>query len=69
MNYLFGYDYILWSNSAANGMARVFKLKDGRVVYWRYRITKVMDEVKSPDQVFWLTCHPDKYLKQIHDRL
>lgn len=63
MNRLFGYDYIVWKNTADRGIARVIKLPDNRVVYWRYINTKVMDEIKSPNDVFWLTCEPSKYFK------
>lgn len=59
--YLFGWDYIQWKNSADYGIARVFKTKDGRIVYWRYRSFKVLDEIKSPESVFWLTCEPSKF--------
>ncbi len=60
-NYLFGWDYVLWRNSADSGLARVRKSGDNKVWYWRYKITNVFDEVKSPEQVIWLTCHPCKY--------
>lgn len=59
--FLFGWDYINWRNSADSGIARVFKLPDGRVVYWRYRTTTVMDEITKGSQVFWLTCSPSKF--------
>jgi hypothetical protein len=62
-NKLFGWDYIQWNNSADNGIARVILLKDGKIGYWRYRTTCVFDEIKSPEQVRWLTCHPIKYFK------
>ena len=62
LNYMFGWDYIAWNNYCDSGIARVHKAVDGRVWYWRYKITNVMDEVKTTDQVMWLTCHPDKYL-------
>lgn len=62
--FLFGWDYIQWENSIAQGVSRVHTLPDGRTVYWRYKSTKVMDEIKTPDQVFWLTCNPFKYLRE-----
>lgn len=65
LNFIFGWDYIQWRNMVDNGIARVMKLPDGRVVYWRYKITNVMDEIISPNQVFWLTCKPSKYLNNI----
>lgn len=61
LNYLFGWDYVLWNNSADTGIARVRILPDGKVFYWRYISTNVFDEIKSADQVFWLTCLPEKY--------
>lgn len=62
-NYLFGWDYVIWENSAAQGIARVKVLPDGTLGYWRYKITNVFDEIKEPKQVKWLTCKPDKYIK------
>lgn len=58
---LFGWDYIAWENSADRGIARVIKLPDGRVVYWRYRATYCMDEITNKKQVYWLTCSPSKF--------
>ena len=58
---LFGWDYIQWKNSAYSGISRVMKLPDGRVVYWRYRVTNVMDEITEAKQVFWLTCPPSNF--------
>lgn len=65
LNLFLGFDYIYWSNSADQGIARVFRLPDGGVYYWRYRITSVMDEIKSPEQVRWITCKPSKYFREI----
>ena len=59
--YLFGWDYIHWSNSADQGIARVHKTLDGNVWYWRYKITSIVDEIKSPNEVIWLTCSSLKY--------
>lgn len=61
MNFLFGYDYIQWENCADQGVARVFKLSSGKIVYWRYKSTSTMDEIKNSNQVNWLTCHPSKF--------
>lgn len=60
-NFLFGWDYIQWRNSSDQGISRVIRLSDGRVVYWRYRSLCLPDEITSPDQVFWLTCSPSKF--------
>ena len=61
LNKLFGWNYIYWRNSADQGVARVFVSRDGKVYYWRYKTTKVMDIITDPKDVVWLTCHPDKY--------
>lgn len=60
---LFGWDYIAWVNTADNGIARVFNTPDGCTVYFRYRVTKVIDVIHRADQVIWLTCEPSKYLR------
>lgn len=62
-HFLFGWDYIVWKNSADGGIARVHVDKTGRVWYWRYKITRLIDYIDSPSQVHWLTCHPSKYMK------
>jgi hypothetical protein len=60
---LFGWDYIHWQNSADSAIARINRLPDGKIYYWRYKITRVMDIISEPNQVRWLTCKPDKYLE------
>ena len=60
---LFGWDFIRWSNSADQGIARVRVDGMGRVWYWRYRTTKMADVIRKPDDVLWLTCKPSKYFK------
>ena len=62
-NLIFGWDYIIWSNSADQGIRRVRVLPDETIGYWRYRHIKVFDEINHPNQVKWLTCSPDKYFK------
>lgn len=61
LHWLFGWDYIQWSNSAHQGVARVYVDGMGRVFYWRYKVTKLVDIIQKPEQVIWLTCEPDKY--------
>ena len=61
LNKLFGWNYIYWYNSADQGIARVFVSRDGKVYYWRYKSTKLMDIVTDPKDVVWLTCRPEKY--------
>jgi hypothetical protein len=63
LNYLFGWDYILWSNSADQGISRVITLHDGTLGYWRYKYTTCFDEIIRPRDVRWLTCDPEKYIK------
>lgn len=62
LNRLFGWDYIAWKNTADYGVARVQVDGNGRVFYWRYKITKVADLIIVDSQVLWLTCHPSKYM-------
>lgn len=62
-NFLFGWDYIQWSNIADQGIARVFNDGAGRTVYWRYRLTNVIDVIENEEQVIWLTCKPSKYMQ------
>lgn len=63
LNIIFGWDYIYWKNSADQGVARVYKNKDGIIYYCRYRITSLIDVIKDPDQVIWLTCSKKKYFE------
>lgn len=60
-NYLFGWDYVTWRNTADNGIARVHVDKTGKVYYWRYKIISVADVITSADNHLWLTCSPEKY--------
>lgn len=63
LNKIFGWDYIVWENSADRGISRVSRSPDGNVFYWRYRITCTVDYIKTPKDVkLWLTCPPSKYL-------
>jgi len=64
LNYLFGWDYIYWSNTAASGIARVFVSKDNRVYYYRYKSICLIDEIRELEQVIWLTCKPEKYFNK-----
>ncbi len=63
-NKLFGWDYIHWENTAAEGVARVHRDFTGRVYYWRYKSTKVADVIHDANQVLWLTCKPDKWMAE-----
>ena len=61
LNSLFGYDYVQWKNTAAQGVARIHTDGNGKVFYFRYKCTKVCDVIREADQVLWLTCSPQKY--------
>lgn len=63
LNKIFGWDYIQWSNSCDQGVARVYADHNGRTYYWRYGNMRLADEIKVANQVFWLTCHPSKYMR------
>ena len=65
LNYtLFGADYIYWKNSADEGVSRVYTSMCGKTYYVRYSSINVWDEIKTPEQVIWLTCHPSKYFRK-----
>lgn len=63
LHWLFGWDYIQWRNTADQGIARVRVDGRGVVWYWRYRLICAADRITSADQVLWMTCSPDKYMK------
>jgi hypothetical protein len=65
LNKLFGWDYILWSNTADSGIARILVDGYGRLFYWRYKSIKAADlvDTNNPKRYVWLTCHPSKYIK------
>ena len=65
LNLLFGWDYIHWTNSCDAGVARIRKTSDNVIWYYRYKITSVVDKVKNPNDVIWLTCHPSKYFTDV----
>jgi len=60
---LFGWDYIIWSNSCDQGISRIRKLPDGTIWYWQYKITRVAVTFPTHHRVIWLTCKPEKYFK------
>jgi hypothetical protein len=63
LNYLFGFDYIQWSNSYDEGIARVHKDCNGNLFYWRYKNIKVAGPINNASSFLWLTCSSDKYLQ------
>lgn len=71
LNFLFGWDYVAWKNSADQGVARIHKNPDGVAWMWRYRITDVLDIITSDNitntkgygiTVTFLTCKSSKYV-------
>ena len=65
LNKLFGWNYVAWANPCDNifGVSRVHVDGAGQVYYWRYKCTKVLDVIKEPEQVMWLTCSPSIYFE------
>lgn len=62
INFMFGWDFVFESRMSETGViARVFRLPDGKIVFWRDKKKKILVEVKYEDQVKWLTCLPSKY--------
>ena len=51
-NYLFGWDYIQWSNTCDFGIARVHVLPDGKVVFWQYRGISVLQQIVNSHDVY-----------------
>ena len=64
-NFLFGWDYIYWSNTADQGIARIYSAQDYKVFYFRCKITRLIDLVSDPKEVEWLTCNSSKYFKDL----
>jgi len=61
LNFLFGWDYIAWKNTADSGIARIRRDQNGNLFYWRYKATKVADPITKARDFLWLTCPPEKY--------
>ena len=58
---LFGWDYLHWQNCADSGVARIH-CTGGKVWYWRYKLTRVIDYIDDPrTRITYLTCDPEKY--------
>lgn len=64
LNRYFGWDYILWKNTASTGISRVIICPDETLGYWRYRSIKVFDKIEKSSDVIWLTCKPSKYINE-----
>lgn len=61
LNKWFGWDYISWTNSADQGIARVHRSGNGQAYFWRYKGTHLAARIHKADQVIWLTCSPEEY--------
>ena len=67
MNYIFGWDYILWENSLYTGISRVRKLPNGDIYFLTYGNPTLLNNIttgKGNGEVVteWLTCDKSKYL-------
>ena len=69
LNFLFGWDYIKWSNYADEGIARIKTDADGVhyfTLYWITGCTATLEEYttgRGERKILWLTCKSEKYLK------
>lgn len=63
-HWLFGWDYVAWSNCVDVGISRVWVDGMGRLCYWRYLLCDFVDVIVEPNDVIWLTCPPEKYIKE-----
>ena len=65
LNNLFGWDYLYWENSCSSGIARIHVTPDGNTWYYRYKITKLVDQLTQQHinsyNIMFLTCHKIKY--------
>ena len=65
MNKLFGYDYVYWRNTAAQGVSRVrTDFYDKPYYIWA---CGVRVRIENKKEVMWLTCKADKYLEVTDD--
>lgn len=70
LNWLFGWDYILWSNSwacldeLAGGVSRLHRDIEGNLWYHvKGEGWSGIRVVEKPSHVLWLTCSPSKYFE------
>lgn len=63
-NRLFGWDYIYWQHGVNSGISRVFNDCNNKTIFYKYKSIGMIEEIIHPDQVFWLTCAPEKYMKR-----
>jgi len=69
LNYIFGWDYIIWENCLYKGVARIRTLPNGDhyfLVYGAISNYVPLTENQENDAwvIAWLTCDKNKYLKQ-----
>ena len=67
LNYLFGWDYILWQDCLYKGVSKIRQLPNGDYYFLKYGsincFTRIPKENKETNKVIaWLTCNKDKYL-------
>jgi len=60
-HWLFGWDYVCWSNICDQGIARVMVSHTRQVWYWQYKSSCLAKRISDPGEILWLTCHPSKY--------
>lgn len=63
LNYLFGWDYISWSNSMFSGVERIMLDGNGDAFFFQYNSTNLPVRITKAEDHLWLTCKPSKYLK------
>ena len=63
MNYIFGWDYIVWNYCGGKGVSRIRVLPNGNIYYLRHGAYDSFQEInKESDVKAWLTCDKSKYL-------
>ena len=63
LHYLFGWDYVYWKYAyycVHTGISRIRFDAEGKIYFWR---DDEIIHIKNKEDVVWLTCKPEKYLK------
>lgn len=63
LNKLLGWDYILWADCNRQGTSRIHSDYAGTVWYYVSKRKNIVNAIKDPRGLIWLTCQPSKYLK------
>lgn len=63
LNFFLGWDYVSWDTALSCGVSRVYKSHDGIVYYFKCKYQKSVKVIHHPNEVIWLTCHPNKYFE------